>query len=261
MNAWLFDVDGVLTNPAEKRIVESQIFDEIIARLKRNEPIGLNTGRSIDFVIEQVLNPLEARIEDKKLLDGIIAIGEKGGVYITYEDGKRIEHIDEQIKVPNDLEIAVRKLTKSDFSETMFFDETKKTMISVEMKHGEDLEKFHLTQQKLVEKLKLLLKEMDIQNLKIDPTTIATDIENSHVGKALGTNRFLKILEERGISPQSITAFGDSSSDFEMLEPLRQSGVPTKFVFVGNKGFREESEVQTTNNHFDQGTLEYLRKN
>ena len=45
MNAWIFDVDGVITNPIEKRVTLSKIVDELIRRLKKNEPIGLNTGR------------------------------------------------------------------------------------------------------------------------------------------------------------------------------------------------------------------------
>lgn len=30
MKAWLFDVDGTLTNPAVKKVIYPQIFDEII---------------------------------------------------------------------------------------------------------------------------------------------------------------------------------------------------------------------------------------
>ena len=51
MIAWIFDVDGVLTNPTEKKIVELQIFDKLIEILKSGDIVGLNTGRSLVFVM------------------------------------------------------------------------------------------------------------------------------------------------------------------------------------------------------------------
>lgn len=256
-NAWLFDVDGVITNPTEKTVTEPEILDKIIKRLLIREPIGLNTGRSIDFVCEQVLKPLEDRIEDKRILDGIIAIGEKGGAWITYVNGERIEEIDEDIKVPEDLQEAVKSLIESEFWETMFYDETKKTMISTEMKKGMNLDAYHEEQKILTELFKKLLEKRGLLELKIDPTTIATDIENRHVGKALGSKKFLEILKDRNVNPANITAFGDSSSDFDMLDPLRESGIPTVFVFVGKDTSRED--IVRTNEHYDKGTLEYLK--
>ena len=134
-------------------------------------------------------------------------------------------------------------------------------MRSTEMVKGMNLEAFHEEQQALVEKLRKILEDMNITGLKIDPTTIATDIENSHVGKALGTQRFLKILKDRNITPGNITAFGDSNSDFDMIPPLRESGIPTKFVFVGITSHQEGEDIISTEGDFDKGTIEYLKEN
>lgn len=44
--AFLLDVDGVVTDPEKKQVVEPQIFDRIIENLTTGNPVALNTGRS-----------------------------------------------------------------------------------------------------------------------------------------------------------------------------------------------------------------------
>jgi hydroxymethylpyrimidine pyrophosphatase-like HAD family hydrolase len=67
MKAWLFDVDGVLTNPQEKKIVESKIIEFLIKILSSGELIGLNTGRSLEFVEKEVLEPLQNHLQKPEL--------------------------------------------------------------------------------------------------------------------------------------------------------------------------------------------------
>ena len=259
MNAWLFDVDGVITNPIEKRVTHPEIIDELIRRLKKAEPIGLNTGRSIDFIVEQILVPLEQHIEDKSLLRNVFAIGEMGGVRITYQDGQRQENVDGEISVPQNLQDKVRSLVKLDFSDIMFYDETKKTMITVELKLGKSLDEFHLRQTEFVGILRDLLQKHHFTDIRVDATTIATDIENSHVGKALGVKRFLKLLSERKVNTSNFIVFGDSKSDLEMGEELHIQGKKFTFVYVGEGEIKQTPfEVIRTTKHYDQGTLEYL---
>ena len=257
MNAWLFDVDGVITSPTDKKITQPQILDQLIKRLKKGEPIGLNTGRSRDFVVEKVLIPLEEKIEERNLLNLVVAVAEKGGVFITYENEERVEKINQDLKVPEELINRVRKLTESEFSDTMFFDETKRTMISVEMLDSSNLDTFHEKQNYLVERLNELLEELSLsQNLEIDPTNIAIDVENKHVGKDLGTKIFLNILEKKGITPSNFICFGDSKSDFEMLDELNAADKKVEFVFVGKD--TDRTDIIRTEKNYDKGTLEYL---
>ncbi len=101
--AWLFDVDGVLTDPELKRVTRPALYDELILRLMRDEPVGLNTGRSLRF-IEGVLAPLEEHIPDKRQLRYVVAIGEKGGARITYDaNGARVAQVDQLIAMPQAL--------------------------------------------------------------------------------------------------------------------------------------------------------------
>ena len=266
-HAWLFDVDGVITNPEQKKVTEPAILDEIAKRLKTQEPVALVTGRSIDFMRERVIDPLIERVGDSSLLQNFLAMGEKGGVWITYDQGgSPQEHVDENISVPKTLQDEVRRLIHDEFSNLMFYDESKKTMISTEMHDGTNLEDYHAQQKILNQKLEELVKEHGLEeSLEVDPTTIATDIQNKHVGKDFAARRVLAWLKERGIKPAQFITMGDSKSDVPMAQEIYDQGVPVTFVFVGKESDRADIErrnlpfpVTFTKAQYEKGTLEYL---
>jgi hypothetical protein len=130
--AYLFDIDGVLTNPESKRVEQAEMLAQLVKRLERLEPVGVNTGRSLDFIMEQVLDPIESRIIDKKLVRHFFAIGEKGGACIVYnEDNQSIMQVDNSISVPEIIRAEVKFIVSQEkYSDTMFYDDTKKTMVS-----------------------------------------------------------------------------------------------------------------------------------
>jgi len=263
--AYLFDVDGVLTNPEAKKIEQKEIFDELIKRLQEGEPIGLNTGRSLEFMILEVLQPLESKITEKVLLKNVFAIGEKGSAWITYDShGVRTVRVDKLTSVPQAVQDEVKVLLeKPIYKNVMFYDETKLTMVSVELKHGKSIVEFQNPQKELTQELQILLMRHGLQSqLKIDPTRIATDIENVHVGKALGARRFVEILTERGILPEEYIGFGDSISDYDMLTELEKLQKKVSFVYVGDKTDlqgKDATNVIFTKKLLDHGTLEYLQ--
>src|SRR3954454_2131473 len=89
LRAYLFDIDGVLTNPLNVPMTKEGTLDALSERMFRGV-IGFNSGQSLSFIEQQVLEPLEARVRDKRELHHLIAIGEKGGAWITYDqDGRR----------------------------------------------------------------------------------------------------------------------------------------------------------------------------
>ena len=263
--AWIFDVDGVITNPQEKRITESEILDEIIKRLENGEPVALNTGRSLVFIAERVITPLMKKLEDKKLLFNLFASGEKGGTWITFdENGQMKHHKDESISIAKSLQDKVRDIINSEFSESMFFDETKETMISTEMKDGYPVEEYTKQQKGLNKKLQELVNQEGLaEKLKVDPTTIATDIENKRVGKGFAVKRVIEWLSSRGIKPQRYIAFGDSfASDIPMAEEIHSQGLPVEFVFVGKDNIHTSDlpfPVKRPLASFEKGTLEFLK--
>lgn len=262
--AWVFDVDGVITNPQEKKITEPEILDQIIKRLDQGEPVALNTGRPLVWIIDKVINPLLEKTADRKILKNFFASGEKGSTWITFDGkGEMQRYKDDSISVPQSLQNKIRNLINSEFSKSMFYDETKETMISTEMKDGHLVEEYSKQQQVLNKKLQKLVDEDDSnKQLKVDPTTIATDIENKHVGKGFAIDRILNWLEKINVNPQRFVAFGDSfSSDITMAEKLHNKNKKVEFVFVG-KGEIEQSypfPIMRTKELFGKGTLEALR--
>lgn len=264
--AWLFDIDGVLTDPEKKKVTRPEIFDELINRLKIEEPVGLNTGRSLDFIINEVLEPLEKRIKDRKILRNVVALGEKGGSWIVYDDeGNRTVEVDDEILVPNAVQRKIRELVDGNlYSETVFFDETKKTMVSIELKMNRTIEDFETIKQQLKNDLEGVLCEFKIEKkYKIDPTRIAVDVENINVGKALGARKFVEFLDKKEIEPIEYICFGDSVSDYDMYEELKTMKKKVRFVFVGGEKYlsgKDTNEVEFTDKLFDLGTLGYIQR-
>jgi HAD superfamily hydrolase (TIGR01484 family) len=264
--AWLFDVDGVLTDPESKVVKRPEIFDQLLKRLKGEQPIGLNTGRSLDFIIEHILHHLEARVINKSVLQNLISIGEKGSVWICYDSkGQMNTTIEEAVSIPEIIFKEVREIVaQPQFADIVFFDNTKRTMVSVELRHGKTIEEFRPRQRELTVAFHKLLARHGLKDsLKIDPTQIAIDVENRKVGKAYGAKRFVELLEASGIQPNQYVGFGDSSSDYSMFEELKRLGKLAQFVFVGGQEQLQGKEldgVVFTGQYFDEGTLEYLRK-
>ncbi len=259
MKAWLFDVDGVITNPILKK-ANPQIILKLIEILEKGEIIGLNTGRSLDFVIEEALKPLEQVLPNKNLLQSLYFVGEKGGTWGDYKNGEIEHRIDETISVPNKLIERIRNLITNKYSDTMFYDETKRTMISTEFKKGADIDKFHEEQKRLVEEMKIIVAELGLNQLVVEPSIIATDIQNSHVGKDLGVQRFLEMIKGKQ-EPQEFETFGDSPGDLEMYKYLIRNGHKARFIYVGNKEIENGEGIIKTKDKFDKGTLEYLTSN
>src|SRR5688572_32682728 len=127
----LADVDGPLSNPDAKAVINPLIFPALHTLLEHGVPVVLNTGRPSQFVKQNVLAPLLAL--SPKNLHLLHAVCEKGALWFSVnDDGRVTEHIDEEITVPSDLADSIRELVRKTYADTMFFDEMKQTMISVE---------------------------------------------------------------------------------------------------------------------------------
>lgn len=139
-------------------------------------------------------------------------------------------------------------------------------MSSIEMNDGMDITAYHRQRATFVEGLKNLIasKPEWAKTYKVDVTTIAVDIENPHAGKALGANRALQVIREKGlrVSSASFVTFGDSVSDVEMAKELERRGLGGTFVYVGpdtqsipdDRSFHVESHPG-----YDKGTISYFR--
>lgn len=262
--AWIFDVDGVITNPQEKKVTEEGLIDAIADRLKKGEVVTLNTGRSLSWIMDKVIKPIEESVDDKSVLDKFLAVGEKGGDWLSYQEGEWTTFIDEAISIPESLQNEVQGLIASEFQDSMFYDESKLTMISTEMADGHSIPDYTQRQHTLRGKMEEILTkpEYGSLDLKIDLTTIAVDIQNKHVGKHLGARRIADWLKDKGVKPEHILTIGDSQSDTEMAEEL-QDEYPVDFVFVGEPAKLNSEKLKNkpifTSKRFGEGTLEFLQ--
>jgi hydroxymethylpyrimidine pyrophosphatase-like HAD family hydrolase len=261
----IFDVDGVITNPQKKIITEPEILDEIIKLLGKGIPVALNTGRSVSWMTEKVINLLKDKVNDKTILSNFFAVGEKGGTWAEFDNkGKLIISKDENISVPDNLKNEIRDLIANRFSDSMFYDESKLTMISTEMKDGHSLEDYKEQQKILVAEFKIILSDNKLsKKFKIDPTTIAVDVENIFVGKHFAVKRIIEWVKEKGFNLQKYITFGDSfRSDIPMAEELYSQNLPVEFVYVGKEGIDTAKllfPIKITQNKYGKGTLEFLK--
>jgi len=262
---WIFDVDGVITHPSKKINTKPEILNHIIEKLKIDDTVALNTGRSLTWIKERVINLILAKIPDKTILKNLIAVGEMGGVWLTFDDNEKAnEYIDNSLSIPKPLRDKIKELIKAKYSSSMFYDDTKKTMVSIEMNEGMSIDNYKKIQKLLINDLSQVIKESDLwQNLKIDTTTIASDVMNKHVGKGFAVHRIADWLKERNVNSRKVLAFGDSMSDLPMAEKFYELGFSIEFIFVGKNNHLGKTEypfpIYFTKSKYEKGTLEFLK--
>ena len=261
---WVFDIDGVLTDPEEKKITRPEIFIELIKRLKQNEPIGLNTGRSLAFIEQEILTPLRKVIDTPELLRLLFPVGEYGGVWMTYEkNGTFRTYIDSTISFPTDIQQKITNIVKEQFTDIVFVDPDKKTMMSLELCKGKTVHDFQKITPVLLSLIDAILKQSQIQNAwSVHVTRICIDIQLSHFGKHHGMKKLFELIQQSRIDPKEYLTFGDSASDYAMHEAIEKTGKPSHFVFVGEPEQLQGKDIQNCefpSRHCDAGTLEYLQ--
>lgn len=258
----ILDVDGVISSLKDKK-PNKVVLQHIFTELKKGMPVALNTGRSIEWVITRTGKPIIENPTLKKTLHNFIIVGEKGGTWMTFdENGKSQEYIDESISISPKLQKNIKRIVKKEYSESMFYDISKKTMISTEMKDGYNMKKYLEDQNLLIPIIDSLIKKYGLEKILVmEPNPIALDVQNEHVGKHLGVKRILNWLRAEKIKVSNFTTIGDSKSDIKMAEELNRNNLSVIHVHVGKKGVHEISypfEVITTEKEYDEGAGEFL---
>lgn len=243
--ALLLDVDGPVASPVT-RDVKPGIIADLVALATAGIPVVFNTGRSDAFIREQVMEPMIAAGIPAGTV--IHAICEKGAVWFSYTAaGAGPIHVDHELAVPKAYGDDVRRLVAEDYSRHMFFDETKRAMVSVEQ-HIDVPSADYLAEQKLFDSdaMDLMARHgMGVVRLehhapnsddevdyRVDPTIISTDVESVRLGKDLGASRAVELLAAQGITPQAWRTVGDSRTDYAMADWLHHNDHPVKHVDV-----------------------------
>lgn len=243
--ALLLDVDGPIASPITRK-VSPDIIASLIALVRAGIPVVFNTGRSDAFIAEQVMAPmLAAGMPDGSVVH---AICEKGAVWFSYTAaGPGTIHVDKELAVPASYGHKVRDLVAAKYADHMFFDETKRAMVSVEQRVSVENADYLIEQQDFdADALALLAGDdlgavrLDHQSpddagnidFRVDPTIISTDIESIRLGKDLGASRAVELLAAQGIVPQAWRTMGDSRTDYAMADWLHHQDHEVKHVDV-----------------------------
>lgn len=243
--ALLLDVDGPVASPVT-RDVKPAIIADLVALAAAGIPVIFNTGRSDAFIREQVMEPMIAAGMPAGTI--IHAVCEKGAVWFSYTAaGPGPIHVDRELAVPAAYGDDVRRLVAEDYSAHMFFDETKRAMVSVEQ-HIEVASADYLAEQRLFDSdaMDLMARHGlgvvrldhhapdsdDTVDYRVDPTIISTDIESVRLGKDLGASRAVELLAAQGITPQAWRTVGDSRTDYAMADWLHHNDHAVKHVDV-----------------------------
>lgn len=243
--ALLLDVDGPVASPVT-RDVKPEIIADLVALATAGIPVIFNTGRSDAFIREQVMGPMIAAGMPSGTV--IHAICEKGAVWFSYTAaGAGPIHVDHDLAVPKAYGDDVRRLVAEDYSAHMFFDETKRAMVSVEQHVGVPSADYLAEQQLFdAEAMGLMAhhglgvvrldhhapNSDDAVDYRVDPTIISTDVESVRLGKDLGASRAVELLAAHGITPQAWRTVGDSRTDYAMADWLHHNDHPVKHIDV-----------------------------
>lgn len=242
----LLDVDGPIASPVTRTVAIESIITDLITLADAGIPIVFNTGRSDAFLREEVVAPLIAAGLPRHAR--VFAVCEKGAVWfaITPEGVGEI-NVSHELAVPAAYGAAIEKLVTERFADHMFFDHTKRAMVSVEQHTHVDNVDYRAQQVQLdaeayaemgrhglgVEHNGVRTADPDGDvDYRIDPTIISTDIESIRLGKDLGAQRAIEMLLPNGPLPLQWRTVGDSRTDYAMADWLHEQGYQVAHVDV-----------------------------
>ncbi|ROQ37277.1 hypothetical protein EDF46_2733 [Frondihabitans sp. PhB188] len=277
----LLDVDGPIASPITRSINLPEITRDLVALAHAGVPLVFNTGRSDAFIREEVVRPLlAAGLRADSRVHGIC---EKGAVWFSIGPqygpaGTSEIHVDESLAMPIDFAAEMDELVQARFADSVFFDHTKRAMVSVEQLTSIDTEAY-LAIQPVFDDLAMAslqrrgfgVRRVDDERpdadgavqWRIDPTIISTDIESVVLGKDLGAKRALELLALDGALPLSWRTVGDSRSDYAMADWLDAEGYEVEHVDVRpSDGVPEKGypiRVSASGAIHDEAGAEFLR--
>jgi hypothetical protein len=248
---FLLDVDGPIASPVTRTIAIRSIIDDLVALTAAGAPIAFITGRSDAFVREQVMAPLVAAgLADALAEPGarMFAVFEKGGSWATVgPTGLGELEIDESVVLPAAYETAVRSIHAEQFADTMFWDETKRVMLSIEQRTEVASDEYKQAQARFEDAAFAAALDLGIGMryrdrvapdadglvpFRIDPTIISTDIESVRLDKDTAADRAIGHFAALGPLPEVWRSVGDSRSDYLMADHVHARGLSVAHVDV-----------------------------
>ena len=234
----LLDVDGPIASPDTRTIAKPSIITDLITLAGANVPIAFITGRSAQFISEQVVTPLLAAGLPREMR--MYGVCEKGAVWFPITDtGMGEVVVDASVALPDAVVGRIRGLVAADYADTMFFDETKLAMVSVEQRTDVSRAAYHAAQASFEAAAYAIMIEHGLGvrfgdhvspdaagavPFRIDTTIISTDIESVDLDKDHAAERALAFFALSGPLPRLWRSVGDSRSDYLMADHLHAAG-------------------------------------
>ncbi|KDA06282.1 hypothetical protein DC31_10525 [Microbacterium sp. CH12i] len=242
----LLDVDGPIASPVSRTIAIESIVTDLVKLADAGIPIVFNTGRSDAFLREEVVAPLVTA--GLPAHARMFAVCEKGAVWFAITPAGAGEiNISHELAVPASYGAAIETLVSERFADHMFFDHTKRAMVSVEQHTHTENTDYRVQQAAFdaaafeemgrhclgVEHNGTRAADADGEvGYRIDSTIISTDIESIRLGKDLGAMRAIEMLLPNGALPTQWRTVGDSRTDYAMADWLHAQGYEVAHVDV-----------------------------
>lgn len=255
--AFMFDVDGVFTNPLTKKINEN-VLKFVKEQLDLKVPLCFFTGRTFKWLERKFLNDLINKLDNKNLLDFIFISYEHGCIFAEYVDGIKIKKIKNEFKVPDFIRERVKEIIKN--YPGIFFDDEKEIVLAVEMEGGKDKQKNN-KEQRFLKEIEEKFRELIINetNFKVFSTQISVEMQNIKSSKKLASIDFLNFLNKKKFIPKQFFLFGDNPTDLEAADELYSKGKNVIFGFVGERKIPDKPyQVIKSKELYDKGVVEIL---
>ena len=228
----LLDVDGPIASPIERRIAIGSIVDDLLTLAAAGIPIAFITGRSDVFMRQQVVTPLVSGGLDAEA--HVFGVFEKGGCWAPVTPhGLGPLEIDTVVAVPDAVRAAVEGLAREQYADTMFVDEGKHVMISIEQRTDVASAVYQEAQRRFDDEVDALLVSLAVgPGFRRDSTIISTDVESVLLDKDRGAARALDWFAARGVIAERWWSAGDSRTDYRMADEVHRRGIPVAHLDV-----------------------------
>lgn len=262
MNAWIFDVDGVIVHSSTWQIAD-RLIDKITQKLLSHDPVIFISGRGVTFQDQTIVSLMKKALESSSaalsLLDNVYLSGEFGGTSLTYTNGHHQENIHQAFVLPDGIIDDFTRVTEPFLDD--FVIEKKQTIFTV---YCRNREQFHAKKNMLLGLYREIVEKYHLlEQIELHSDSSAINVKYKKATKDFATKGALAWLGEKQLTPEHFYVFGDSPSDLAIGEELFANTLPFTFVYVGNPDTisnRKEPFVPIfPTQKEDKGTLEALQ--
>src|SRR5579862_6550058 len=194
MNAYLFDVDGVLTNPQKRKINKPELIAFLVAKLQQGVPLAFISGRGMLWLRSNMVKVFENYLSDhpgfeERILDNVFVAGEFGGVMCIHEREIRKESINHEFTIPEEVNRGLH-LVSFEFSEYINIETEKQTIFTVAAKNNAKKKAFQTHKTDIIEAFGQVVAQY--KDIEVQSDSIAVTIRNKKANKKYAAAKFLQ---------------------------------------------------------------------